>query len=492
MKLLILIIQKTLLMFLYIIGKVFSSLPFIGKGLAAVFIDARKRIKRLFRFSITFKITVVYGFMLTLVILLTSSSAILGFRLYLIQQSKSTVVKNMTIASDLLKENPRVFENKFNSLSQQEDLIITVFNNDKKTVFTTDKENEKIPFLKTDETAEIDNQQTVVMNQRVTIQDQPYYIQLSRSLEKENLYTLILSVVFLAVNGIGIIIIILFGSKISRRMLSPIEKMTDTVKAISIQDLDTRLDISGSHDELKDLAETFNEMLDRIQDAYDRQNQFVSDASHELRTPISVIQGYANLLDRWGKDDRKVLEESIGAIRSESQNMKDLVEKLLFLARSDKNLQRIEKEKFSFNQLIEEVVRETKLIDTNHEIISENTEPVELYADKRLIKQALRVFIDNSVKYTPPGGSIRIAAFSQKNKVAVIIEDTGIGIPEEDIPYIFDRFYRSDKSRTKESGGHGLGLTIAKWVIDRHQGTIDVHSAVQKGTKITIYLPLST
>jgi two-component system sensor histidine kinase ArlS len=129
-------------------------------------------------------------------------------------------------------------------------------------------------------------------------------------------------------------------------MLMPIKRMTDTVKEISVQNLDKRLDVGGSHDELKDLAQTFNEMIDRIQSSYERQNRFVSDASHELRTPVAVIQGYADLLDRWGMDHRDVMEESVNAIKDETGNMKQLIEKLLFLARADKNQLTLKMEEF--------------------------------------------------------------------------------------------------------------------------------------------------
>ncbi|RYD03344.1 hypothetical protein N752_21160 [Desulforamulus aquiferis] len=266
--------------------------------------------------------------------------------------------------------------------------------------------------------------------------------------------------------------------------------MTKTVKNITINALDTRLDVSGSHDELKELAETFNSMLDRIQRSYEQQNQFVSDASHELRTPIAVIQGYANLLDRWGKNDQSVLEESVGSIKTEAENMKELIEKLLFLARGDKGVQKIDMEKFPLNELIDEIIKETKLIDAGHDITTNHCESISIYADRKLIKEALRVFVDNSIKYTPQGGKIIINCYSLKSEAVLTIQDTGVGIPKGDLPYIFNRFYRADKSRTKQTGGTGLGLAIARWIILKHNGTIEVESTVNEGTRIIIFLPL--
>lgn len=313
-----------------------------------------------------------------------------------------------------------------------------------------------------------------------------YYMQNGR---KDN-YIVVLLGILAVWNIMGLIIIIIIGSKASKKFLSPVYTMADTVKKISIDDLDKRLDIKGSKNELKDLAKTFNDMMDRIQSSIEKQNQFVSDASHELRTPISVIQGYANMLDRWGKDDKDVLEESIDAIKSESKNMKDLIEKLLFLARGDKNTQKVEKENFMMNELIDKIVKETKLIDDVHKIENEHNDEFSINADKKLIKEAIRIFIDNSIKYTGEGESIKIDSYKRENEAIITIADNGTGISKEDLPHIFDRFYRADKSRTKSSGGTGLGLSISKWIIDKHNGKIHVWSEINIGTIVKITLPI--
>ncbi len=303
-------------------------------------------------------------------------------------------------------------------------------------------------------------------------------------------YVWVLGIILLISNVLGLSLIVFIGSKTSKKLLSPIDTMTKMVKEISINALNKRLDVRGSKDELKDLAITFNETLNRLQESVEKQNQFVSDASHELRTPISVIQGYVNLLDRWGKEDKEILEESLEAIKSESENMKNLVENLLFLARGDKHTQKINKEEFPLDKLIEEILTETKLIDDSHIIRNEQNENIIVNADKNLIKEALRIFLDNSIKYTPSGGTIKLSSYTKNNKAIITIEDTGMGISQEHLPHIFDRFYRTDKSRTRESGGTGLGLSIAKWIIDNHMGTIIVNSKVNIGTKITVELPL--
>lgn len=304
-----------------------------------------------------------------------------------------------------------------------------------------------------------------------------------------NIYVSLLTIL-VSVKVFEVIFVIIFSYRTSKKFLKPVDIMINEVKEISINDLDKRLDVSGIKNEYKDLAKTFNKMLDEIQYSVEKQNQFVSDASHELRTPISVVQGYANLLDRWGKDEREVLEESITAIKDEAENMKKLIESLLFLARGDRNKQIIEKENFDLKDLINELVKESIMIDEKHNIRNTNNEDVAIYGDRNLIKEAMRIFIDNSMKYTQDEGTIKIDTFPCKKGVYIVIEDNGIGIGEEDLPNIFNRFYRSDKSRNKQSGGTGLGLSIAKFIIDSHNGEIKVYSKLNEGTITSILIPI--
>lgn len=291
----------------------------------------------------------------------------------------------------------------------------------------------------------------------------------------------------------------MFSYKISKHSLKPVDDMIKEVKEISINDLNKRLDVSGVNNEFKDLAKTFNEMVSEIQVSMEKQNRFISDASHELRTPISVIQGYANLLNRWGKEDEEVLTESIEAIKDESNNMKKLIESLLFLARGEKNNNVIIKEDFNLKNLVDEIVKESIMIDNKHNIFTKNNEDVIINADKNLIKEAIRVFVDNSIKYTQEDGNIKINSFKSNKKVFISIEDNGIGIPKDDLERIFDRFYRVDKSRNKEINGFGLGLSIAKYIIDTHDGNIKIYSKskedcleedVETGTIVFIELPI--
>ncbi|QAT49222.1 sensor histidine kinase [Caproiciproducens sp. NJN-50] len=267
-----------------------------------------------------------------------------------------------------------------------------------------------------------------------------------------------------------------------------IEALAGKINGINASRLDTRIAVSGTQEELRNLAAAINSMLDRINESYRAQVRFVSDASHELRTPIAVIQGYVSLLDRWGKHDEKALQESIEAIKSETDNMKQLVEQLLFLARGDNNTMILQKERFDVSALAQQVYRETKMIDGGHGYFL-RAEPALIDADEALIKQAMRILVDNAVKYTPAGGTIRISAVSSGEEVRVTVQDDGIGIPAEALPRVFDRFFRTDASRARATGGAGLGLSIARWIAERHGGHMEVLSREAIGSRISLVLP---
>lgn len=273
-----------------------------------------------------------------------------------------------------------------------------------------------------------------------------------------------------------------------RLSLAQMQALAGTLDEINAARLDTRLDLDSTQDELKGLATAINSLLDRINESYRLQARFVSDASHELRTPIAAIQGYVNLLDRWGKHDPAVLQESIDALKEEAANMKELVEKLLFLARGDNHTMQIQLVAFDLKDLAETLFKETEMIDRGHEFSLEAVSAL-VYADQGLVKQACRILIDNAIKYTPPGGKIRLMVNTSDGKARFTVQDTGIGIAPEDIPHIFERFYRAENSRARSTGGTGLGLSIAKWIAERHGGYLEVLSRENFGTRIALVLP---
>lgn len=308
---------------------------------------------------------------------------------------------------------------------------------------------------------------------------------------KASAYTLQYSMLAWAIIGANLLRIISLltrRKKLGGSIIKPIHEMTETARNLSASNLDMRINILGTKNELRDLASVINEMLDRIELAYESQKAFVSDASHELRTPIAVIQGYARLLERWGTSDPEVSAEAIAAISGEADSMKGLVEQLLFLARHDKKTFKLECELFDLSELCEELVRDTRLIDENHSISLGINSKVVVNADRGAVKQALRIFADNAKKYTPAGGEISISCEDMGDEARVSISDNGPGMTREEARRAFDRFYRSESARISKQQGHGLGLSIARLIASSHGGRISVKTAPGEGSTFRLIL----
>ncbi len=453
--------------------------------------------------KISIKLTIVYAFMFSLVLLLLNVSILYGVKYYLYNQTNKQVEDIQTIIlNKITSQNQQLdLSDKeiFTDVPSKENISIRIIQEDGKIINLSEKFNYNIKEppenAKKSKNKEkhLEDKERHLVYKNIKFERKKYgtvYIKIVKDMHNEYDFMKILFEVMAAADFIGIIASIILGYMVSKRMLKPIDYITKTAENISINNLKERIEIKGPDDELKRLASTFNNMIDRLQEAFNRQAQFVSDASHELRTPITVIQGYANLLDRWGKDDRGALEKSIYAIKLEAANMANLIEKLLFLAKGDSGTEVIEKKEFWLNELIDEVVKESRIIEQNHIISSDQNDTVKIFADYKMIKQMLRIFIDNSIKFTQEHGKIDISSEIQDKIVKITVSDTGIGIPKDEIKNIFNRFYIVDKSRSKEKGGTGLGLSIAKWITDIHQGTINVESEEGKGTKVTIDLKL--
>ena len=342
----------------------------------------------------------------------------------------------------------------------------------------------------------------------VKIQGNDYELHFFKTITAENRLLALIQKMLLAEIVISIFVALLLGYFVSRRLLNPVRDITDTAKSIEISDLSRRIPVPPARDELSELAETFNRMLDRIQKGFRQQQRFVSDASHELRTPVTVIKGYSDMLARWGSQDEEALREGLEAIRSEAVDMQELIEKLLFLARADQKRQIMHKEPLDMAPLVEDVFRKLELTDKEHDHVLEANESATVLADKVAMKQMLRIFLENAVKYTPAGGKISLAAQlvqlgekeAQKEPVVqgqqvlkITISDTGIGIPADAQDKIFDRFYRVDTSRSRQEGtvgGTGLGLSIASWIAREHNMDIQVESQVGQGTSFMVYIPV--
>ena len=281
-----------------------------------------------------------------------------------------------------------------------------------------------------------------------------------------------------------------------REMARTTEKLTDmTYDEQYFKSLEAAIDnvnaaspdakITTDNKELQGIEKALNNLLGRMRDTYRQQSRFVSDASHELRTPIAVIRGYADMLDRWGKEDESILDESIGAIKNESEHMQKLVEQLLFLARGDSGRNNLQIESIQLDELMREVYEESKMIDEKH-FYEFKGEPAQIAGDVSMIKQCARILIDNAAKYTEARDAITIRTGTGEKGAYFSVQDNGMGMHEAEVAHIFERFYRSDEARNHRTGGTGLGLSIAKWIVDRHNGYFNILTRPDIGTRITV------
>ena len=313
---------------------------------------------------------------------------------------------------------------------------------------------------------------------------------LVQNLQSETAFLQLLGVLLLGANLIGAIAALWVGNYTSRKMLSPIKHMIEATNQITGSNLNARLHVPEPDDELKSLALTINDMLERVSAAYRQQGRFVADVSHELRTPLAVMQGNVDLLSRWGSEDPAVLHDSIRALQKQTAYMNQLVENLLFLARFDNMQSKLNLSAFSIGELFGELLEEQALIDPNHKYeVTIPSAKDALCADRTMIKQLLRALIDNSVKYTQSGGIIHLSFGSDGANAVLSVSDDGIGMDAEHCEHIFERFYRVDPARTRATGGMGLGLSIVAAIAQAHNATVSAESTPSVGTTVSILFP---
>ncbi|MDP0494278.1 MAG: HAMP domain-containing sensor histidine kinase [Fusobacterium sp. JB021] len=253
------------------------------------------------------------------------------------------------------------------------------------------------------------------------------------------------------------------------------------------EELDKKLNFKNEFEEFNLIKTSYIDMVKRLKLQMDSQIDFVNNASHELKTPLFIISGYIDMIKRWGIEDKEIVLEALSSIEDENKNMISLVEKLLFLAK-DMELKRKHYEEFNLSEKIKNIVDNLKIVYPNQSInLKLSKEDFLIFSDKALLKQLVLNLLENAVKYGR-GKPIDIS-LEYDNNYVINIKDNGIGIPEEDLEFIFDKFYRGDKSRNKDTGGHGLGLTIVKDIVEFLKGEIIINSEVGKGTDIKIIIP---
>ena len=318
-----------------------------------------------------------------------------------------------------------------------------------------------------------------VIARRIMYYDgEKYTIEASKTAELNAVYYRGLLMKTAIIDIAGIIMVIYLSKYLCRLIFVPIENISRLAESISIDDLSQRIPEDENENEigLKKLVSAFNSMIARLETSFKKQTQFVSDASHELKTPIAVINGYINLIDRWGKERPEILQEAIDSIKAQTESMNVLIKKLLFMAKYDQMTTFSNPMAVSPQEAAEEVMKEFKMIHPEKIVLFKGGSDKKILADMDAVKQLLWIYADNAFKYTKPENTVTFAVRNDDKYVYLSVEDDGPGISKENLPYVFDRFFRADKSRNREIGGSGLGLSIAQKMISVFDGEVYVES----------------
>jgi two-component system OmpR family sensor kinase len=291
--------------------------------------------------------------------------------------------------------------------------------------------------------------------------------------------------------GLPLVVLIagIGGFVLATRSLAPVRWMAEQSRSITDKNLHSRLDIGAANEELMRLADSFNELLSRLDQSFETMRRFVADASHELRTPLAVIRGEADVaLNR----DRNPAEykESLAIIQDEARRLSRLVDDLLNLARADAGHVNLRVEEFYLNDLLAECCRSVHGPATakNVQVQCLCPQDVSFRGDQELLRRLVLNLLDNAIRYTPEGGKITVKLEAGERNLRIQVADTGIGIPPEAATHVFERFYRGDQARSRQNGGFGLGLSIVKWIAESHNGAVELTSGPGSGSTFTVLL----
>ncbi|MEO1770914.1 MULTISPECIES: HAMP domain-containing sensor histidine kinase [Enterococcus] len=400
--------------------------------------------------------------------------------------------RNMTLEGNMLRIDSFVAE-----LGQPQ-LSLDIYNLDKKLIFKTQEVYH--PLVQTEHKSP-----TIVTldNRNGFLSIEPIYSKETREkigyaqvfYELSDFYEMRskLLITLIVLEIVSLVLSSFLGFLLSSYFLKPVKILRDTMEIIR-QDpqADVHVPEITTNDELADLAMIFNDVIDRIRMYIKQQEQFVEDVSHELRTPVAVIEGHLSLLNRWGKDDPEILEESIQASLQEIERMKSLVQEMLDLSRAEQVDVYYGNETSNAKEVTYQVFNNFKLLYPEFTFTLdddlENERQLKIYRNH--LEQIMIIIMDNAVKYSTDRKEVHISISSTLNEFEIAIQDFGEGIPDEDIDKVFNRFYRVDKARARTKGGNGLGLSIAHKLIESYKGHISVESSLGQGTIFRIFIPM--
>ncbi len=301
-----------------------------------------------------------------------------------------------------------------------------------------------------------------------------------------------LKIILLTAMPVTLLLSAIGGFFLAQRALKPVKAITETARKISENDLTQRIKVK-TRDELGTLSDTINRMISRLENAFKRQKEFTSDASHELRAPLAVIQAEATLALQKQREP-EVYQKTIEIIASEAEQMNTLTNQLLELARVDSGRKEYSFESVGLTSFVQETCDEIAVLCNEKNIRFEQKlrDVPPIMGERSFLRRILFNLLTNAINYTDEGGFIQVSLYQEHRHIIMTLTDSGIGIPASDLPHIFDRFYRVDKARSRDGKGSGLGLSICKQLVELHNGRIGVKSTVGKGTRFEIVFPIST
>ena len=456
-------------------------------------------IKKLHNAEISTKITLTYTACFVLLLMIINAVMYFGVFYALYRPANRTIKFSMEKVQELMDkiaQNPASFDP--NSIREPlvAGVVLRVFNDEGEILADTDKNypsnemfNQNIsanPSILADsdmEVAQLGGALVYRAKMDYTVLGEHVTLYFFRTITSERFLLDNLENILLVLDIIGIILAVAVGNIVSKKILQPIKIMTEHAQNIAFGKMSGRIEISPTNDELTELAKTFNDMLDRIKDGIDKQQEFVIDASHALINPATAIFSNTGILKKYGFDDREIFNESVESISESVRSMESIIQNLLFIARVDQNRQKLNKTDLNLAYVIRQAVELKQIATSKHKIEILQNDDAKIFGDEDIFLQMLEKFLDNAVKYSPRGGKISVTSKIDGNKIFVSIADNGIGIAPEKFDRIFDRFFRIGAVDVE---GGGLGLTIARWIADNHGIKISVQSELGKGTTFTL------
>lgn len=435
-----------------------------------------------------------------------------------VQQSLRTETKDLTIKSVAAKLQPEanvepatsmesrkkgalqttIFSDSDLTALSRTNLAVTVYNPSGITLYISRKDAHEFQKTTTRQTETVGHGSQMQLVGRAPIHASTGhqligYVQITNNLKDYHTTTHNLVWIFIVMTLIAVFGATLFGYFLAAFLLRPMRKITQTINAVKDDpQTDSRVPDLNRNDELADLAMLFNDMLDQMQRYITQQQQFVEDVSHELRTPVAIIQGHMELLNRWGKDDPQVLEESLSASLSETKRMQSLVQEMLDLSRVEQLEINFGHETSDVQKLVTQAFNDFKMIHPDFVFTFDDDVKQPIYAQiyRNHLEQLLIILLDNAVKYSTKRKEIHLSLSTDIRYVEVAVQDFGEGIAKDNLDRVFNRFYRVDKARSRDKGGNGLGLSIAQRLVEGYHGKISVESVVGHGSIFRFRLPI--